>query len=109
MEPRRLEPLYPMLSAANSRFALAPVSQTGAAPAHDVTCMQSKDLSAPAARSAHELEEDAAGRHSDAQDAHLARNWRAVVPSKRQSDTLHIERQSARSTHVRDADRRKLV
>jgi hypothetical protein len=59
MEPRCLQPLDPLLSSPNSRLALAPVAKAGAAPAHDVACMQVEDLSAPAAMAAEELQEDA--------------------------------------------------
>jgi hypothetical protein len=58
VEPRRFEALYPMLGAANSRLALAPVAQPGAAPAHDVACIQPEDPGAAAAESADELDED---------------------------------------------------
>jgi hypothetical protein len=72
MKPRRLQPLYPMLSAANRRLALAPVAKPRATPAHDATCMQSKDLSAPSARPANELHEYDARAHANADDANLA-------------------------------------
>jgi hypothetical protein len=72
MKPRRLQPLYPLLSAANIRLAFAPVAKPGAAPAHDMCFIQSKDPSAPAATSADELQEDAAGAHAKADDANLS-------------------------------------
>jgi hypothetical protein len=79
MESRRLKPLNPMHGAAHRRLTLAPVAKPGAAAAHDVTCIQAEDPSAAAAGSADELEEDDAGTHANADQANLARDWRAVV------------------------------
>jgi Resolvase, N terminal domain/Helix-turn-helix domain of resolvase len=94
MEPRRLEPLNPMLSAPNRRFALTPVAKPGASPTHDTTCMQSKDLCAAAARSADQLQENPARAHANADDANLGRDGRGIVCLKRHRDTRHLERQS---------------
>jgi hypothetical protein len=79
MEPRRHEPLDPMLSPPNCRLALAPVAKPGATPAHDVCFMQSKDPSTPAATSADELQEDDARAHANANHANLARDWGAII------------------------------
>jgi hypothetical protein len=68
-----------MLSTSNSRFALAPVAQAGASPAHYAAYMQSKDLSAPATIAADELQEDDTGPHAKLDDANLDRDWEAVV------------------------------
>jgi hypothetical protein len=79
MEPRRLEAFYPTLGAANSRLALTPVAKSGAASAHDAACICTKGLSATAAGSAYELEEDDARAHVNADDANVTRDWRAIV------------------------------
>jgi hypothetical protein len=49
-----------MLGAANSRLALTPIAKPGAAAANNATRMQPKDLSAPPAMAADELQEYAA-------------------------------------------------
>jgi hypothetical protein len=104
MEPHRLQPLYPMLSATNSGLALAPVAKPGAAPAQDLTCVQAKDLGASAAGSADELKENDPGAHANADNADIARDRRIVDSLQRHSDMHHVGCQSARSTHVGDAD-----
>ena len=69
MEPHRLQPLNPVLSATNRWLAFAPIAS-----AHDPALMQSKDLSAPAATSADELQEDAARAHANVVDVNLRRD-----------------------------------
>ena len=71
-----------------------PVAKPGAAPARDEARMQSEHLSAPAAASTNELQEDAARAHANADDANLGRGWRAVVSLKGHCDTRHVGRQS---------------
>jgi hypothetical protein len=71
--------------------------------------MQSEDLSAPAATSADELKEDAAGAHAKADDFNLGRDGRAIVPLDGHRDTRHAGRQIAGSTNVGDADAEKFV
>jgi hypothetical protein len=104
MEPRRLQPLDPVLSAANSRLALAPIAKSGTASAHDTTSMQPEDLGTPAAMAADELQEDAARGHANVDNADLGRDWRAIVSLKRHPNTRHLGLQNARLTHVRDAN-----
>jgi hypothetical protein len=94
MESRSLQPLDPVLSAANSRLTLAPVAQPCAAPALDATRVQAKDLGAPAATAADELKENAAGACAKRDDANLGRNRQAIVSFERHRDTRHIWRQS---------------
>jgi hypothetical protein len=94
MKPRRLETLYAMLGTPNSGLALAPVAQAGTAAAHNVTCVQTKDLSAPTASPADEMQEDAARTHAKAGDANFGGDRHAVVSLQRQSYTWHVERQS---------------
>jgi hypothetical protein len=71
VEPRRHQTLDPMLSASNGWLPLAPVAKPRAAPAHNMTSMQSKDSSAPTAGSADELEKDDVGPHANAGEADL--------------------------------------
>jgi hypothetical protein len=61
-----------MPSAANCRLALAPVAKPRAASAHDVTCMQPEDPSAPTASTADELQKDDARAHAHVGDANFA-------------------------------------
>jgi hypothetical protein len=63
-----------MLSAANRRLARAPVAKPRAAPAQNTPCIQSTDLSAPAA---------------------MAADWRAVGSLNGHCDTVDVERKSA--------------
>jgi hypothetical protein len=73
------KPLNSAPGAPNRWLALAPVAKPGARPAHDATGMQSKDLSAAAAGSADEREEDDARPHAKLDHANLSRSWQAVV------------------------------
>jgi hypothetical protein len=104
MEPRRLQSFYPMLSTSNGGLALAPVSKARTAATPNPTSVESKDLGAPAAMIAVELKEDAAGAHAKLEDANLGRNRDSIISLQRHCDTRHVGPQSARSTHVRDAD-----
>jgi hypothetical protein len=79
MEPRRLQSLDPMLGAANRWFALTPIAKPCAAPAHNTTRMQSKNLRAAAASATDELQEDAAGPHPSVDDVNHGRDGRCVV------------------------------
>ena len=72
MKPRRLQPLYPMLSAANRRLALAPIAKPGTAAANYTASMQTENPSAPTAGSAEELDEDDARAHAHVGDPNLA-------------------------------------
>jgi hypothetical protein len=54
--------------------------------------MQSKDLSAPAATSEDELQEDAAGAHTKADDGDLGRDLRTIVALKGHRDVRHVGR-----------------
>jgi hypothetical protein len=94
MEPCRLQPFDPMLGSANRRLALAPVAKSGTTSAHNVPCMQSKDLGAPAAMATDELQEDAAGAHPNGGYTNLGRD-RHPISLKRHRDTLHVGRQNA--------------
>jgi hypothetical protein len=60
-----------MLGAPNRWLALAPITKSRATSTHDATRMQSEDLSAPAAMSADELQEDATRAHAKADYANL--------------------------------------
>jgi hypothetical protein len=95
MEPRRLQPLDPLLSAPNGRLTLARVTKARAASAHDTTDVQSQDSSAPPALPADELQENAARAHAKAGDADFGRDWRSVVTWKGHYDTRDFRRQSA--------------
>jgi hypothetical protein len=95
MEARCPQALDPMLGTPNRWLALAPVPKSRASTAHDLACMQSEDLSAPAAMAADELQEDTARTHAKADDADLGPDWRAVVFLNRHSNTRHVGRQSA--------------
>ena len=92
MKPCRLEPINSVLSAANCRLALTPVTEPSAAPAHDPARIQPEDLSASAA-TADELQKHSAGAHGNADDANLGRDWHAVVSLKCHLDTRHVGRQ----------------
>jgi hypothetical protein len=83
-----------MLCTSNCWLSLAPIAQARATAAHDVTCMQSKDLSPPAAMATDELEEDDAGTHAKLDDANLDRDWGGVVSLNGNRDPIHAERQS---------------
>jgi hypothetical protein len=57
--------------------------------------VHAKDLGAPAAIAADELQEDAAGARAKLDDANLGRNRQAITSLNRYRDTLHVGRQDA--------------
>lgn len=57
--------------------------------------MQSKDLGAPAAMAAGELQENDAGAHANAGYANRCRDWNAVVSLNAHGDMRQVRHQSA--------------
>jgi hypothetical protein len=98
-----------MLGATNRRLALTPVAKPCAAPAHDLTRIQTKHLSALPARAADELQEEATGAHENVDYANLGRNWSVSGFLKGDRDAFHAGRQFTRSAKVCNANRRKFV